>query len=122
MAVLGHDNLLPCCASLLLGFLYQANAFHLQTLLIPDSICTALLHGPGRFLGFSPDAVVRVARVATTPTSHSARPTGAQLPPGAQVDEAAISRIIDMGFQRDEAVQALRAARNDLDAAISRLV
>eukprot|EP00892_Ulva_mutabilis_P012542 jgi/Ulvmu1/9660/UM054_0092.1 len=119
MVLLGPHNVLPCTLCLLLGFFYQSNAFQIQSILIPDSICTTLQLGPGQFLGFSRGARVRMAPARP---AQSPRSAGPQLRPGVQVDESVVSRIMAMGFQRDRAVQALRAAGNDIDAAIARLL
>lgn len=117
MAVCGVESLLPCLACLVLGLMYEANCLSIQNLLIPDGICRVVSSGAGKWLGFSPTAKVRV-----DPGQGQVRP-GAQNPPStAQVDESAVERITAMGFQRDEAVQALRATGNDLDAALSRLL
>lgn len=97
--------------------MYQANTFSLQRLLLPEALCTGLSDGVGRRLGFRSTATVRVA-----PAPEHPRPSPTRLPPGAAVDETAVARIMAMGFQHDQAVQALRAAGNNVDAAVSRLL
>ena len=77
----------------------------------------------GEYLGDGPPRIV-LSRNARQPHPVFARPPPrvppVQAPP--PVDEGAVEQLVNMGFARDQVVDALRASQNDVNRAADRLL
>jgi len=118
----GRPTLVPSFCGLLAGLLYQLNVCHVRRLLLPRSLCRFCHRTLGKLLGAPRGPTVRLPAGRAASALREVTGASPQALTAEPPSEAHVAQLAEMGFTREQALEALRATHNNVDRAVALLL